>query len=245
MRYRVKVLVASTSEVYGKSDKLPFTEDEDVVLGATSRSRWSYAASKMVDEFLGLAYYRQKGLPVVVFRLFNTVGPRQTGQYGMVVPRFVQQAVRGERLTVYGDGRQSRCFTDVRDAVRALIGLAECPRAEGEVFNIGSSHEITILDLAWRVLRLTDARKVPVPELLTSVRAPGVDKAHDHEDDRLVFVPYEEAYETGFEEMRRRVPNTAKIKQYIDWEPRYSLDQTLEDVIDEFTARQTLAVAAA
>ena len=165
VRYRCKVLIASTSEVYGKSQLIPFTEDDDVLLGATTRSRWSYAASKMVDEFLGLAYFRQKGLPVVVFRLFNTIGPRQTGQYGMVVPRFVQQALRGERLTVYGDGQQSRCFTDVRDVVGALISLADCPRAVGQVFNIGTNHEITILDLARQVLQLVDARTVQMPEL--------------------------------------------------------------------------------
>ncbi|HEX7975893.1 MAG TPA: NAD-dependent epimerase/dehydratase family protein, partial [Anaerolineales bacterium] len=136
LRYRAKVLIASTSEVYGKGNHLPFREDDDVVLGPTSRSRWSYAASKMVDEFLGLAYHREKGLPVVVFRLFNTVGPRQTGRYGMVIPRFVQQALRGDPLTVYGDGEQSRCFLHVHDAVEAILALADCSQAVGQVFNI-------------------------------------------------------------------------------------------------------------
>ncbi len=215
VRYRTKVLIASTSEVYGKSAQIPFTEDDDVVLGSTTRSRWSYAASKMVDEFLGLAYHRQKGLPVVVFRLFNTVGPRQTGQYGMVVPRFVQQALRGEPITVYGDGQQSRCFTDVRDAVRALIGLAESPRAVGQVFNIGTSHEITILDLAREVLRLVDARTTGWPTTVPAPRSNGNGHRSGPAPERITFVRYEDAYETGFEEMRRRVPNTAKIQSYM------------------------------
>lgn len=238
VRYRTKVLIASTSEVYGKSAQIPFTEDDDVVLGSTTRSRWSYAASKMVDEFLGLAYHRQKGLPVVVFRLFNTVGPRQTGQYGMVVPRFVQQALRGEPITVYGDGQQSRCFTDVRDAVRALIGLAESPRAVGQVFNIGTSHEITILDLAREVLRLVDARTAGWLPTVPAPRSNGNGHRSGLAPERITFVRYEDAYETGFEEMRRRVPNTAKIQSYINWQPEYSLRQTLEDVITEFAGER-------
>lgn len=238
VRYRTKVLIASTSEVYGKSAQIPFTEDDDVVLGSTTRSRWSYAASKMVDEFLGLAYHRQKGLPVVVFRLFNTVGPRQTGQYGMVVPRFVQQALRGEPITVYGDGQQSRCFMDVRDAVRALIGLAESPRAVGQVFNIGTSHEITILDLAREVLRLVGARTAGWPTTVPAPRSNGNGHQSGPAPERITFVRYEDAYETGFEEMRRRVPNTAKIQSYIGWQPEYSLRQTLEDVITEFAGER-------
>jgi UDP-glucose 4-epimerase len=245
VRYRTKVLIASTSEVYGKSQQIPFTEDDDVVLGSTARSRWCYAASKMVDEFLGLAYHRQKGLPVVVFRLFNTVGPRQTGQYGMVVPRFVQQALRGGPITVYGDGQQSRCFADVRDVVRALIGLAESPRAVGQVFNIGTRHEVTILDLAREVLRLVDARAAEWPRSLSALHLNDNGHQARPEHERITFVKYEDAYEAGFEEMRRRVPNTAKIESYIGWQPEYSLSQTLEDVITEFTVeRSTTALAA-
>lgn len=245
VRYRTKVMIASTSEVYGKSQQLPFTEDDDVVLGSTARSRWSYAASKMVDEFLGLAYHRQKQLPVVVFRLFNTIGPRQTGQYGMVVPRFVQQALRGEPITVYGDGMQSRCFSDVRDVVRGLIGLAESPRAVGQVFNIGTQAEVTILDLARQVLRLVDARLADRSPLLAAARSNGNGREARPEHERIRFVKYEDAYEPGFEEMRRRVPNTAKIESYTGWRPEYTLSQTLEDVITEFAfERSTTALAA-
>ena len=212
LRYRAKVLITSSSEVYGKGNNLPFREDDDVVLGPTSRSRWAYAASKMVDEFLALAYYREKGLPVVIVRLFNTVGPRQTGQYGMVVPRFVQQALRGENLTVYGDGRQSRCFLHVRDAVAALIALAECPKAVGEVFNVGSTEEISILDMARRVLELT-----------------GGDR------NRIVFVSYDQAYAAGFEDMFQRVPDITKVRRYTGWEPQCSLEVILQDVIKSCT----------
>jgi UDP-glucose 4-epimerase len=208
LRYRAKVIITSSSEVYGKGNNLPFREDDDVVLGPTSRSRWSYAASKMVDEFLALAYHREKGLPVVILRLFNTVGARQTGQYGMVVPRFVQQALRGEQLTVYGDGRQSRCFLHVGDAVAALIALAECPEAVGEVFNVGSTEEISILDLACRVLELA-----------------GGDR------NRIVYVSYDQAYAAGFEDMRQRVPDVSKIRKYTGWEPRRFLQEILQDVI--------------
>ncbi|MCX5885755.1 MAG: GDP-mannose 4,6-dehydratase [Proteobacteria bacterium] len=209
LRYRAKVLIASSSEVYGKGNSIPFREDDDVVLGPTSRSRWSYAASKMVDEFLALAYYREKGLPVVIVRLFNTVGPRQTGQYGMVVPRFVQQALRGEKLKVYGDGGQSRCFLHVRDAVKALISLAECPGAVGEVFNVGSTDEITILDMARKVLNVTGGD-------------PG----------RIEYVSYDQAYAAGFEDMRQRVPDISKIRTYTGWEPGLSLEEILRDVIE-------------
>jgi UDP-glucose 4-epimerase len=209
LRYRAKVLITSSSEVYGKGNNLPFREDDDVVLGPTSRSRWSYAASKMVDEFLALAYYRGKGLPVVIVRLFNTIGPRQTGQYGMVVPRFVQQALRGENLTVYGDGRQSRCFLHVRDAVVALIALAECPEAVGEVFNVGTTDEISILDIARKILELTGADR-----------------------NRIIYVSYDQAYTTGFEDMRQRVPEISKIRRYTGWEPRCSLEEILQDVIE-------------
>lgn len=210
-RYRKKVLVASTSEIYGKSDQVPFREDDDRVLGATTVARWSYSSSKAVDEFLALAYYRQKELPVVIFRLFNTVGPRQTGRYGMVVPRFVRQALAGEPLTVYGDGCQARCFLHVDDAVRAIIALADCPEAVGEVFNVGSTEEVSILDLARRVLALADGASP--------------------DEERIQLVPYEQAYAAGFEDMRRRVPAISKIHRYIGWEPDRSLDEILQDVI--------------
>jgi len=206
-RYRKKVLLASTSEIYGKNDTIPFREDDDRVLGPTTRSRWSYSTSKAVDEFLALAYHRQKGLPTVIFRLFNTIGPRQTGRYGMVVPRFVRQALAGEPITVYGDGRQSRCFTDVEDVVRATIGLAEEPRAVGEVFNVGGSEEITIGDLAQKVRRLTDSRS------------------------EIVFIPYEEAYEAGFEDMQRRVPDITKVSRLIGYCPQVGLDESLRRII--------------
>jgi UDP-glucose 4-epimerase len=207
-RYRSKVLLASTSEIYGKSESPPFAEDDDRLMGPTTRSRWSYAASKAVDEFLALAYHKQKGLPVTIFRLFNTVGPRQTGQYGMVVPRFVEQAVNGEPLTVYGDGNQSRCFCDVRDVVRAIVGLAEAEEALGEVFNIGSEREISIMELARLVRRIV-----------------GVDAGAEP-----VLVPYEEAYQPGFEDMMRRVPDTGRILRTIGWKPEIDLETTIADV---------------
>jgi UDP-glucose 4-epimerase len=237
-RYRAKVMLASTSEVYGKGNRIPFTEDDDVVLGPTARSRWSYAASKMVDEFMGLAYHRQRGLPVVVFRLFNTVGPRQVGHYGMVIPRFVERALRGDPLTVYGDGQQSRCFLHVEDAVAGIVALAETPKAEGQVFNIGSSEEVTILDLARKVLRQADHWK-------TGGKSSPVHRLDDRShDDHIHFIPYKEAYADGFEDMRRRVPNTAKLREYTGWEPKKSLQQTLDDVIEEFGVKSTLAAAA-
>ena len=215
-RYRKKTLLASTSEIYGKSEQVPFGEDDDRLLGATSKARWSYSTSKAVDEFLALAYYRQKDLPVVICRLFNTVGPRQTGRYGMVVPRFVEQGLKGEPLTIFGDGQQSRCFCDVTDTVRAIVGLAESPDAVGEVFNVGSVHEVTVHELANRVLAVVDR-----------VNGAGVDRG-----DRLVFVPYDKAYEAGFEDMRRRVPDISKIKTAIGWEPSVSLDETLQKIVD-------------
>lgn len=221
-RYRKKVLVASTSEIYGKSNSIPFGEDDDRLLGPTTKARWSYSTSKAVDEFLGLAYHRQMGLPVVIFRLFNTVGPRQTGQYGMVVPRFVRQALQGKPLTVYGDGQQSRCFCDVADVVRALIGLAEGAGAVGQVYNVGSTEEVTILELAERVLHTV--RTLDAPHSTVSPQ-----------DEGIVFVPYEEAYEAGFEDMRRRVPDTGKIKALIGWEPQVVLEETLRRVTLYFT----------
>lgn len=213
-RYRCKVLLASTSEVYGKGVQVPFREDDDRLLGPTTRSRWSYACSKAMDEFLALAYHKQHRLPIVIFRLFNTIGPRQTGRYGMVVPRFVRQALRGDPITVYGDGRQTRCFLDVRDAVRAITGLAEAPAAVGQVFNVGSTEEISILALAQRVKALTAS---PSP---------------------IVFIPYEQAYEEGFEDFQRRVPDISKIERLLGYRPQYSLDETLQSVIDYFRGRE-------
>ncbi|MGH9321340.1 MAG: GDP-mannose 4,6-dehydratase [Vicinamibacteria bacterium] len=207
-----RVLVASTSEVYGKSDDFPFREDADLVMGPTSKGRWSYACSKAIDEFLALAYYKEKKLPVVVVRLFNTVGPRQTGRYGMVIPSFVRQALAGQALTVHGDGSQRRCFTDVSDVVRALIGLMDHEDAAGEVFNIGSQQEISILDLAKKVKEMTGSAS------------------------EIVFVPYEKAYEEGFEDMPRRVPDIGKVAKLIGYEPTVGLDKILERVIEHLSS---------
>lgn len=207
-RYRKKVMLASSSEVYGKSEDVPFCEDSDGVLGPTTRSRWSYACSKMMDEFLALAYAKHYSLPVVIMRFFNTVGPRQTGRYGMVVPRFVQQALKQEPITVYGDGQQSRCFTHVSDVVRAAIGLANEPAAVGEVFNIGSTQEVTIEALARRTVELTGSSSP------------------------IVYIPYDQAYEAGFEDMRRRVPDIRKINRLIGWTPQVDLDGILLSVIE-------------
>lgn len=215
LRYRARVLLTSTSEVYGKGNRVPFSEDDDVVLGPTSRSRWAYAASKMVDEFLALAYHQEYGLPVVIVRLFNTVGPRQRGRYGMVIPRFVRQALSGQPLTVYGDGRQTRCFCNVVDTVRALIGLAGCPEAVGRVFNVGSTEEVSILNLARMILRLVHGPETNWQE-------------------RITFIPYEEAYAAGFEDMRRRLPDISRIQATIGWQPQISLPETLSQVIDYF-----------
>ncbi len=206
-RYRKPVFLASTSEIYGKSEEVPFREDADRVLGPTTRSRWCYSTSKAVDEFLALAYHKERGLPVVIVRLFNTVGPRQTGQYGMVVPRFVAQAVTGQPLTIYGDGQQTRCFTDVGDVVQALMRLMETPAARGQVFNVGSTDEVTILELARRV------------------------KALAQSDSEIVFIPYAQAYEEGFEDMRRRVPDISKLRALTGWAPRVPLDETLRRMI--------------
>lgn len=206
-RYRRKVILASTSEIYGKSNDVPFREDGDRVMGPTTHSRWAYANSKAMDEFLALAYHKQRGLPIVICRFFNTIGPRQTGRYGMVVPRFVRQALRGEPLTVYGDGQQSRCFADVLDVVDAVIKLAAHPGAVGQVFNLGSTDEITILELAQRVLRLTGSASP------------------------IVMVPYDQAYEPGFEDMRRRVPDISRAAALIGYRPRHSLDDTLQRII--------------
>jgi UDP-glucose 4-epimerase len=208
-----KVVVASTSEVYGKSGIVPFREDADLVLGPTSKGRWSYACSKAIDEFLALAYHKEKRLPVVLVRLFNTVGPRQTGRYGMVIPSFVKQALQGRPLTVFGDGTQSRCFTYVSDVVEQLVALAEEPRAVGEVFNVGNDRdEITIGDLARRVKARTGAKS------------------------EVVLVPYDQAYEEGFEDMQRRVPDLAKLRALTGYVPKVQLDEILDRVIAHFTS---------
>jgi len=206
-RYACKVLIASTSEVYGKATKVPFCEEDDCLIGPTTHSRWAYAVSKQVDEFLGLAYQRQFGLPVVVMRFFNTIGPRQTGRYGMVAPRFIRQALSGEPLTVYGDGEQSRCFADVSDVVGAVVRLAEHPGAVGQVFNIGGVEEITMRGLAERTIELTGSRSP------------------------IEYIPYDRAYAPGFEDMRRRVPGLQKISALIDYRPSFTLDETLRRVI--------------
>ncbi len=219
VRYRVKVLIASTSEVYGKGNHIPFKEEDDVVLGPTTRSRWSYAASKMIDEFLALSYAREKDIPVVIFRLFNTIGPRQTGQYGMVVPRFVQQALAGRPLTVYGDGNQSRCFLHVKDAVAAIAKLAESPNAVGRVFNVGSTEEITIRDLAKLVIAVRDKE---FEDRL---------KQQAQLSNQIVYIPYDEAYTSGFEDMQRRVPDISKINAMVGWKPKWTLRQSIEDIL--------------
>ena len=208
LRYGCRVLIASTSEVYGKGSSFPFREGDDVLLGPTDKNRWAYAASKMIDEFLGLAYYQEYNLPFVPFRLFNTVGPRQTGHYGMVIPRLMKQALRGEPLTVYGDGMQSRCFCDVADVVRAITGLLHHPEAPGTLFNIGSTEEISINNLAERIKDVTDSKS------------------------DIIIIPYSEAYEKGFEDMQRRSPDISRIHSLLGWRPSIILQDTLVSVRD-------------
>lgn len=207
------VVIASTSEVYGKSAAVPFREDADLVMGPTEKHRWAYACSKAIDEFLALAYWKEKKLPIIVVRLFNTVGPRQTGQYGMVVPTFVRQALAGHPITVFGDGTQSRSFTYVGDVVWALLALTKEPAAVGQVFNVGNGEEITIGDLAKKV------------------------KAATRSQSEIVTVPYDRAYEAGFEDMPRRVPDISKIKALVGYQPRVGLDETLQKVINYFQSR--------
>ena len=207
---RKLVFTASTSEVYGKSVNLPFREDADLVLGPTSKGRWSYAASKALDEFLALSYWKEKGLPVVIARFFNTVGPRQTGRYGMVVPTLVDQALRGVPMTIFGSGKQSRCFCDVRDCVEAVLRLVECSHAVGEVTNIGSDQEVSIEDLA------------------------GVIKERTQSSSSLSYIPYDQAYEPGFEDMQRRVPCLEKLERMINFRPR----TVLTEIIDRVAAHQ-------
>jgi UDP-glucose 4-epimerase len=202
------VVVASTSEVYGKSDAVPFREDGDIALGPTVKHRWAYACSKALDEFLALAYWKEKRLPVIIVRFFNTVGPRQTGRYGMVVPNFVRQALAGEPITVFGDGTQSRCFTFVGDVVGALLAIVEHEDAFGNVYNVGNTEEISILGLAERVKTLTKSASP------------------------IVTIPYDQAYESGFEDMPRRVPDLTKIRALVGYEPRVGLDEILRLVIE-------------
>jgi len=209
-----KVLIASTSEVYGLSTEVPFREDGNLVMGATTKGRWSYACSKAIDEFLALAYWREKKLPTIVVRLFNTVGPRQTGQYGMVIPTFVKQALSGRPITVFGDGKQSRCFGYVGDVVGALMKLMDDESAVGEVFNIGSNQEISIMDLAKTVKELTNS------------------------ESEIVLIPYDEAYEEGFEDMPRRIPDISKVKAQVGFQPEMSLEGILKSVIDFHSGQQ-------
>jgi UDP-glucose 4-epimerase len=202
-----RVLITSSSEVYGKGAKVPFSEEDDCVLGPTVKARWSYACSKAIDEFLALAYHRERSLPVIVVRLFNTVGPRQVGRYGMVVPRFVRQALSGGPITVFGDGRQTRCFCHVRDVVEALLSLMRTDSALGQVFNVGSNEEIAIRDLAERIRALVGGNI------------------------QIVHVPYNEAYEAGFEDLRRRTPDLTKIRNLIDFKPSVGLDEILRTMV--------------
>lgn len=202
------VLIASTSEVYGKSDRAPFREDDDLVLGPSTINRWSYACSKLLDEFLALAYHKERDLPVIIARLFNTVGPRQTGRYGMVVPRFVRAALRDVPLRVYGDGQQTRCFCYVGDTVRALVALLDHPEAVGKIFNVGNPQEVSILELAQRVVKLANSSSP------------------------IVLVPYEHAYEAGFEDMRRRVPDISRLTALTGFRPTLDLDAIIRTVIE-------------
>lgn len=209
-RYRKRVLIPSTSEVYGKGASVPFREDDDLLTGATDKHRWAYACAKTLDEFLALAHWKETQLPVVVVRLFNTVGPRQTGQYGMVVPRFVQAAIKNEPLQVHGDGTQSRCFGHVSDVVEGLSKLLDSPQCFGQVINLGNSEEVSIKELAEKAIALTGSKS------------------------EIRYVPYEEAYGEGFEDMQRRVPSLEKAKQLIGYQPTRSLENIINDVAAEF-----------
>jgi UDP-glucose 4-epimerase len=209
-KFSRKILIASSSEIYGKSEAVPFHEDYDIVLGSTSLSRWSYACSKAIDEFLGLAFYQQYGLGVVIGRFFNTIGPRQTGQYGMVVPRFVERALKDEPVLIYGTGQQRRCFCYVKDVVEAAISLMNCEQAAGKVYNIGSSEEISIEGLADKIIEMTGSKS------------------------KKEFVSYEEAYGRPIDDMMRRVPNLERIKKTVGWEPKTSLTEVLQVIIESF-----------
>ncbi|HNT67040.1 MAG TPA: GDP-mannose 4,6-dehydratase [bacterium] len=213
-RYLRRVLITSTSEIYGKSEATPFREDDDRVLGPTTKSRWSYSCSKAIDEFLALAYHKEKNLQTIIMRLFNTVGPRQTGRYGMVIPRLVQQALKNQPLTVYGDGKQVRCFTYVQDVVAAAARLMETPKAIGQVFNIGNTEGIAIGELAEKIKALTGSKS------------------------EIVLIPYDKAYEEGFEDMRIRVPDLSKANRVIGYEPKVKLDEILKRVIEYFRQQE-------
>ena len=212
-RYRKKVLIASTSEIYGKNTHGPLREDTDRVLGSPLKSRWSYSTSKAVDEILAYIYWKEKGVPTIIVRLFNTVGPRQSAAYGMVIPRFVNQALAGKPLQVHGDGKQSRCFLHVKDVVGALVQLSEHPRAVGDIFNVGSQEEVTIDELAKRVIRITQSLSV------------------------IEYIPYEEAYEEGFEDMPRRVPDISKIQGLFGFRATMNLDEIIQSVVDSLRPR--------
>lgn len=212
-KYGRKVLVTSTSEIYGKNDSDLLSEDDDRILGSPLKTRWSYSEAKAIEEVLAYSYWREKGLPVVIVRLFNTVGPRQVGHYGMVVPRFVEQAMKGQPITVYGDGTQRRCFCHVADVVQALVGLLDSREAEGQVFNVGANEEISIAGLAEKVI-----------DQLGS-------------DSSIVKISYDDAYEEGFEDMPRRVPNTARIRDLIGWTPKRDLSQIISDVAADMSQR--------
>ena len=215
-RYHRKVLITSTSEIYGKNVNGPLKEDDDRILGSPLKSRWSYSTSKAVDEILAYVYWKEKQVPTFIVRLFNTVGPRQTGSYGMVVPRFVEQALRGKDLTVYGNGNQTRCFLYVKDAVNAMIALLQHPAAVGQVFNLGSQEEVSIREVAEKVIRLVGSAS------------------------RIIYVPYDEAYEEGFEDMQRRVPDISKVSRLIGFKPSTDLEGILQLVIEEFKERLSL-----
>jgi UDP-glucose 4-epimerase len=208
------VVVFSTSEVYGKSTAVPFQEDADLVMGPTYKHRWAYACSKAIDEFLALAYHHERQMPVTVVRLFNTVGPRQTGHYGMVVPTLVQQAMTGKPMTVYGDGSQSRCFGFVKDVVQALVALMERPEAAGQIYNIGASTEISILELAKRVKEITRSTSP------------------------IVLIPYADAYDSGYQDMPRRIPDTSKLRNLVGFAPTTDIDEIVDSVMKSFLARQ-------
>lgn len=206
-RYNRKILITSTSEIYGKNVNEPLKETDDRILGSPLKSRWGYSTAKAVDEMLAYVYWKEKGVPSIIVRLFNTVGPRQTSAYGMVMPRFIEQALKNEPITVYGTGKQSRCFLHVKDVIKALIKLTEVPAAVGEVFNLGSQEEISIEQLAQEIIRLTNSNS------------------------KIIYIPYDKAYEEGFEDMERRIPNISKIKKLIDFEPTYTLPEIIKDII--------------
>ncbi|MDD2688906.1 MAG: GDP-mannose 4,6-dehydratase [Candidatus Omnitrophica bacterium] len=206
-RYHKKVLITSTSEIYGKNTNGPLKEDDDRILGSPLKSRWSYSTAKAVDEMLAYVYWKQKNVPAVIVRLFNTVGPRQTGAYGMVLPRFIEQALKNKAITVYGTGKQSRCFVHVKDVVKALIRLIDEPKAVGEVFNIGSQEEISIEKLAREIIKITKSSS------------------------KIKYIPYEKAYEEGFEDMQRRIPDISKINKLIGFKPTYTLAEIIKDIV--------------